>query len=87
MKVNVRTMSHRAACPSNRQYVGAVAAVPVVVMPTVVLAVFPEGGVTGWGRVRLTPVGVLPTQAAEKATGELNSLMEFTITLVEVLRP
>ena len=28
-------------------------------------AAFLGGGVTGWGRVRLMPVGALPTQAAE----------------------
>jgi hypothetical protein len=37
--------------------------------------------------VRLTPVGELPTQAAEKVTDEPNPPTEFTITSVEVLSP
>ena len=56
-------------------------------MPTVELAALPGRGVTGWGRVRLMPVGALPTQAAENATGELKPPTEFTITSVEVPSP
>jgi hypothetical protein len=56
-------------------------------MPTVELAALPAGGVTGWGKVRLTPIGALPTQAAEKVTGELKPPTEFTMTFVDVPSP
>ena len=52
-----------------------------------VLAVPPVGGVTACGMVTLIPVGALPTQETEKDTGELKPPIEFTSTLVEVLKP
>jgi hypothetical protein len=61
--------------------------VEVVLNPTVELAAPAGGGVTVCGMLMLIPVGALPTQEVEKVTGELKPPIEFTITLVDVLRP
>jgi hypothetical protein len=47
----------------------------------------PESGVTVCGRLIATPVGALPTQETEKATGALKLPREFTTTLVPTLSP
>jgi hypothetical protein len=61
--------------------------VGVVVKLTDELPAPPGGGVTVWGMVMPMPVGALPTQEAEKVTGELNPPTELTITVVDPLRP
>ena len=38
------------------------------------------GGVTGLGRVKVTPLGEVPCQETESATGELNPSSESTVT-------
>ena len=59
----------------------------VVVKPIGELASPPIGGVTVGGSVIPMPVGAFPTQEAEKVTGALNPLTEFTVTAVALFRP
>jgi len=61
--------------------------VEVVVKPTDEVAKPLAGGVTVCGRVILMPVGALPTQEAEKVTGELKPPTELTTTSVDPLKP
>ena len=62
-------------------------AIEVVVKPTDELPTPPAGGVKVCRRVMLMPVGTLPTQEAEKVTGELNPPTELTTTSVDPLKP
>lgn len=62
-------------------------AIEVVMKPTDELPTPPGGGVTVCGSVMLMPVGALPTQEAEKVTGELKPPTELTTTSVDPLRP
>jgi len=57
------------------------------VKPIGELASPPTGGVTVGGRVIPMPVGAFPTQEAEKVTGALNPLTEFTVTALALFRP
>ena len=59
----------------------------VVVKPIGELASPPAGGVTVGGSVIPMPVGAFPTHDAEKATGALNPLTEFTVTAVALFSP
>ena len=59
----------------------------VVVKPIGELASPPDGGVTVGGRVIPMPEGAFPTQDAEKVTGALNPLTEFTVTAAALFRP
>jgi len=59
----------------------------VVVKPIEELASPPDGSVTVDGRAIPMPVGTFPIQDAEKVTGALNPLTEFTVTAVALFRP
>jgi hypothetical protein len=47
----------------------------------------PETGVTGEATDNVTPVGVLPSQAASNVTCELKPFIEFTVIMAELLPP
>jgi hypothetical protein len=51
------------------------------------LVALPETGVTGEAIDNVTPVGVLPSQAASNVTGELKPFIEVTVIVAELLPP
>jgi hypothetical protein len=51
------------------------------------VAVPPEGGVIGPGKLIVTPDGAVPTQEYVRATGELNPFVEPTVIVDVSLAP
>ena len=51
------------------------------------VAVLPEGGVTGLGRVNETPEGAEPTHDGDRSTAALNPLSDETVIVEPPLDP
>jgi len=69
-----------------RVYVPGTAA-GVAVIVNVDVAALPDGGVTGLCRVKVTPLGFVPCQLADSATGELNPFFDSTVNTVLPVAP
>jgi hypothetical protein len=62
-------------------------AVGVAVIVSVDVAGLPDEGVTGLCRVKVTPIGFVPCQLADSATGELKPFFESTVNTVLPVAP
>ena len=59
----------------------------VAVIVSVDVTTLPDGGVTGLCMVKVTPLGFVPCQFADSATGELNPFCESIINTVLPVAP
>jgi hypothetical protein len=64
-----------------------VVAVGAALIVSVEVAVLPEGGVIGLGRLNMTSLGADPTQEGDKLTAELNPFADVTVMMAVLLVP